>query len=105
MKIQFNTDKNITGNEKMVAPLEAMLVEKLDRFSAQITRLEVHLADENANKEGDNDKRCIIEARLDGMKPIAVTNHANNNEDAVKGAIEKLKTLLDSTLGKLASKS
>ena len=75
--------------------------EELSRFSHQITRVEVHLSDENSDKEGLNDKRCMIEARLEGIKPIAVTNHANTHEQAVAGAVEKLKTSLDTILGRL----
>ncbi len=63
--------------------------------------MEVHLSDENGPKEGKNDKRCMIEARLEGLKPIAVTNNANTHEQAVEGAIEKLKTSLDKILGRL----
>ena len=63
MLIQFNTDNNITGTEKLTAPLEAILSEGLRRFSSQITRLEIHLADKNGNKHAENDKRCMIEAR------------------------------------------
>lgn len=101
MIIQFNTDHNIVGTEKLRAPLEAMLTEELSRFSSRLTRLEVHLSDEDGNKHGQNDKQCMIEARLEGMQPIAVTNHANTNEEAVEGAIDKLKTSLDSILGRL----
>ena len=43
----------------------------------------------------------MIEARLEGMKPIAVTNHANTHEQAVEGAVEKLKTSLDTVIGRL----
>ena len=103
MTIQFNTDHNIKGSDKMKAPLEAMLSEELGRFSSQITRLEVHLSDEDGNKDGQNDKRCMIEARLEGMKPIAVTNHANSHEQAVDGAIDKLKTSLNTILGRLSN--
>src|SRR5665213_2812196 len=103
MTIQFNTDHNITGGETLTAPLEAMLSEELKIFSSQITRLEVHLTDEDGNKDGQNDKRCMIEARLEGMKPIAVTNNANTNEEAVQGAIEMLKTSLETILGRFSS--
>ncbi len=103
MKIQFNTDHNITGSEELRIPLEAMLTEELKRFSSQITRLEVHLTDENGRKEGEKDKRCMIEARLEGMKPIAVINHGSTHEEAVEGAINKLKTSLDTILGRLES--
>src|SRR5690242_5915138 len=104
MKIQFNTDHNIAGSEELRAPLEAMISDALRRFSSQITRLEVHLSDEDGDKNGENDKRCMIEARLEGMKPIAVTNHANTHEQAVDGAANKLKHSLEATLGRLESK-
>ena len=105
MTIQFNTDHNIKGSEKLRAPLEAVISEELSRFSSQITRLEVHLSDEDGNKNGQNDKRCMIEARHERMKPIAVTNHANTHEEAVEGAIDKLKTSLDTILGRLSNHS
>ena len=101
MIIQFNTDNNITGGEKLREPLIALISEELSRFSHQITRVEVHLSDENGPKEGQNDKRCLIEARLEGLKPIAVTNNANTHEQAIEGAVEKLKTSLDTILGRL----
>ena len=101
MKIQVNTDKNISGNEKLRAQLIALISEELSRFSHQITRVEVHLSDENGPKEGQNDKRCMIEARLEGLKPIAVNNNANTHEQAVEGAVEKLKTSLDTMLGRM----
>jgi len=101
MTIQFNTDSNVTLSEEHRAPLIGLISEELSRFSNQITRVEVHLSDENGDKEGLNDKRCMIEARLAGMKPIAVTNHANTHEQAVGGAVDKLKTSLDTILGRL----
>ena len=56
---------------------------------------------EDGNKDGFNDKRCMVEARLAGMKPIAVTNHANTHEQAISGAIDKLKTSLEKITGRL----
>ena len=101
MTIQFNTDNNIKGSEELHKQLIALISEELSRFSNQITRLEVHLSDENGSKDGQNDKRCIIEARLEGMKPMAVTNHANTHEQAIEGAVEKLKTSIDTMIGRL----
>lgn len=101
MNIQFNTDNNIKGSEALRTPLMETISKELSRFSNQITRVEVHLNDQNGHKEGQNDKQCTIEARLEGLQPIAVTNNANNHEDAVKGALTKLKTSLDTTIGKL----
>ena len=101
MTIQFNTDSIVEVREEFRTPLINLISEELDRFSHQITRVEVHLSDENGDKQGLNDKRCVIEARLSGMKPIAVTNHANTHEQAVGGAVDKLKTSLDAILGRL----
>lgn len=44
----------------------------------------------------------MLEARLDGRKqPLAVSNQADTIEQAVSGAIDKLKTILETLLGRL----
>lgn len=101
MNIQFNTDKNIEGSERLTEYFSAFITKELSRFNGHITRLEVHLSDENSNKDGKNDKRCKLEAKLEGMQPIAVTNNADSIEQAVKGATDKLKASLDTVIGKL----
>ncbi|MBC7912684.1 MAG: HPF/RaiA family ribosome-associated protein [Pyrinomonadaceae bacterium] len=101
MVIQFHTDHNIAGSERQNAYFNTTIGEALNRFSSHITRLEVHITDENGKKEGKNDQRCMIEARLEGLQPIAVTNHADTIEQAVKGATDKLKASLETILGKL----
>lgn len=100
MTIQINSDNNITGTEGLSNFVESMVAESLKRFD-KITRVEVHLNDENSHKNGSNDKRCMLEARLEGIQPIAVTAHGNTIQEALKGALEKLKSSLDTTLGKL----
>jgi len=37
----------------------------------------VQLNNEKANKSGINDKRYMLEACFEGMKPVAVTAHGN----------------------------
>jgi ribosome-associated translation inhibitor RaiA len=102
MKIQINTDRNIAGREKLAAHFKAVVEDALSRFSDHITRVEVHLSDENSRqKSGHDDKRCVLEARLEGLQPIAVTHQAATLDQAVDGAAEKLKKSLESTLGRL----
>ncbi len=101
MTIQLNADNNLSIHEIFGDKLKDMLSGELKRFGNHITRLEVHLSDENGSKEGPNDKRCMIEARIEGKQPIAVTERGNDYELAVRGAIEKLKASLDAILGKL----
>jgi ribosome-associated translation inhibitor RaiA len=100
MKIQFNTDNNVTGSEELRASLTSIISGELSRFKDHITRLEVHLSDENGKKSGQTDKRCVIEARIHGMKPITVTNHADSHELAVTGAVDKLKSSIDKIKGR-----
>ena len=101
MIIQLNTDKNLSVHEAFGAQLHDLLSKELNRFSEHISRLEVHLSDENGGKDGQNDKRCLIEARLEGRQPIAVTANADTHEHSVAQAIEKLKNSLDTILGRL----
>ena len=101
MTIQINSDNNITGTEGLSNFVQSKVAETLKRFDNQITRVEVHLTDENSHKSGINDKRCMIEARVEGMQPIAVTAHGDTIHEALKSALEKLKSSLDTTLGRL----
>lgn len=101
MNIQFNTDKNIAGSEELNTYLSSILTESLDRFSDHITRLEVHISDENSSKGGQKDKRCLLEARFENLQPIAVSDHADTVQQAVKGAVEKMKASLDTVTGRL----
>jgi ribosome-associated translation inhibitor RaiA len=101
MIIQLNTDKNIAGDERLESYLSSIIKEELSNFSDHITRIEVHLADENSLKNGEDDKRCMFEARIENKQPIAVTSHANTVEAAVTDALEKLKASLETIEGRL----
>lgn len=101
MQVQVNTDRNVDGGEKFDAYVRRMVESALERFSDRVTRVEVHIGDENANKGGQGDKRCMMEARLEGRQPSAVTHHSNTVEDAVDGAAAKLERLVAHTLDKL----
>lgn len=101
MQVQVNTDRNINGGDGLSERVGGMVGDALERFSDQVTRVEVHLSDENSRqKDGGDDKKCVMEVRLAGRQPVAVTHHATNVELAVDGAAEKMKRLLDSTLGR-----
>ena len=101
MQIQINTDHNIEGHEALAARVSGVIENALIRFSDHITLVNVHLSDENSNKkDGYNDMRCMIEARLEGRQPIAVTHQATTLDEAVDGAEDKLANLIESTLGK-----
>lgn len=77
----------------------------LTRFSERIARIEVDLSDDNGGKGGEADKRCVMEARLEGRQPTAVTHDAATADQAIEGAADKLGRLIDSTLGRLRNQS
>ena len=100
MQIQLNTDGNIEGHEELATQVSSVVESALKRFSDHITRVEVHLSDENSEKkDGNDDMRCMMEARLEGRQPIAVTHQAATLDQAVEGAADKLTRLIESTLG------
>jgi ribosome-associated translation inhibitor RaiA len=103
MQILINTDRNIQGHESMASTVRTTIEDALRLFSANITRVEVHLGDENADKHGRNDKRCMIEVRLEGRPPVAVTHHDETVGQAIDGAADKMIHLLEHTLGRLHS--
>lgn len=100
MKIEVNTDRHIEGSQRLIDYCQSTLETEFDRFSDYITRIDVHLSDENGAKGGDDDKRCLIEARLKGLSPVTTSNNASNIDDALSGAIDKMTSVLDSTLSK-----
>ena len=95
MNIEVRTDKNIQGGERLISYVRAELMKEFQRYSERITHFSVHISDENGEKTGDHDKRCMIEARPAGMKPVAVTNKAANIDASIHGAIDKLKRSLE----------
>ena len=102
MQIQINTDSNIEGHEQRAQQVEAVVRDALQRFTEKITRVEVHLSDENSDKKfGVEDKRCLLEARPAGHQPIAVSHEAATTELAVEGALERLTHLLDGMLERM----
>lgn len=101
MQIQINTDKNVSFNEELRDSLNTIISKELSRYKDHITRLEVHLSDQDGSKHGHSDKRCMIEARPGGLQPIAATDDAATYEKAVTGAIHKLITILEKTIGRM----
>ena len=103
MKIQFNTDKTINGDGRTQAFFTSKITEGLKKYQSHITRIEIHLSDENGKKEGVNDKRCLLETRIEDRQPIAVSCKDNTVEQAVSGAIDKVKATLETIFGRAAN--
>jgi Holliday junction resolvasome RuvABC endonuclease subunit len=104
MLIQINTDHNIQSADLPFQWVAAAVRESLEHFSDHITRVEVHLSDQNGDqKTGIDAMRCMLEARLASHQPIVVTHQATTLDQAVAGAAEKMKHAVESLLGRLAT--
>ena len=104
MKIQINSDNQVVMNQELSKALESEVERAIGRFGEKLTRVEVHLSDENAAKGGSRDKRCVIETRPAGMQPVSASDSAATVEEAVTGAAHKMRRLLDSAFGKIDEK-
>ena len=102
MHIQFNTDNHIEGREALIEHVEGVIRDAVDRYEDDVTHVEAHLGDVNSGeKSGADDMRCMLEARVAGIKNIAVKHQAESLHLAIEGAADKLTRALESTLGKL----
>ena len=98
----YSTGHNIEAHEGLSAWVIGSVESALSRISAGITRVEIHLSDENSDKKvGHGTMRCVLEARLEGHQPVAVTHQAATLDDAVDGAADQLVKLIENTLGRL----
>jgi len=103
MQVLVNSDH--LGGEDLTERVQGVVAGRLDRFDERITRVEVHLSDLNSSKLGERDKRCLMEARVGGLKPIAVSHEAATITEAIHVAADKLERALDHLLGKLEETS
>ena len=101
MHIEINTDNHIRNDESVERHVRQALDGTLSRFGGQVTRVEVHLHDQNADKKGGRDKHCLLEAKLEGRPPVACSDDADSLAAAITGAAKKLQPRLDHDLGRL----
>ena len=100
MQIQINTDHHLQGSEAREAWASSLVESAMGHLSDSVTRVEVHLSDENAGKGGAAAFRCVMEARLNGRAPIAVTNDAPSLDAAANGAANKLVRATEHAIGR-----
>ena len=105
MEILFNTDNELDATEELEARARELVMQSLGRFEDRLTRVELHLADENsAQKGGPLDIRCSMEARPRGTRPVAVTHNGADTTEALRGAAHKLARALETEFGKRDAK-
>lgn len=99
MLIEVNGDNHVDA-AKFRQFAETEVDAAIGRYSDRITRVEIQLQDVNANKGGGDDCRCMMEVRMPGRQPLAVTEKAASIGQAIVGAAEKLERIVEHTIGK-----
>ena len=101
MQVLLNADPHTDGRHKMAEHLETTIKDALSRFGERISRVEAHLADVNGHAKSSPDEiQCTLEARLVGLDPVVVKDHAGNAHQAIHGAVEKLKRAITTAIEK-----
>ncbi|MDX1566024.1 MAG: HPF/RaiA family ribosome-associated protein [Phycisphaeraceae bacterium] len=89
MQIQINYG-DIEKSDALEAHVHDMLDKELTHVADQVTRIEAHLRDDKQKRRGPDDKRCMLEARIAGEKPLAVESKAGDIYKAVGECAGKL---------------
>ena len=104
MFIQIHTDNQIDSDAERDERLEEQIRQRLARFEGRITDVEIHVSDINGPRGGAADLRCTLEARVNGVPPIAVADQGNTVDQAILGAAKKAVRALDHQFGKLTDR-
>jgi hypothetical protein len=103
--IQIHADNQVPSDNERDGRLEEQIRQRLARFEGRITDVEVHVSDLNGPRGGNGDLRCTMEARVNGIPPVAAIDEGNSVDRAVIGAAKKVVRALDHQLGKLNDRS
>jgi len=101
MQVIFSTDHTIEGSDRLATYATEVVNHILGRFDQHVTRIEVHLSDIDGPRDVGEDKRCVMEARIEGRPPIAITHLADDIGPALDGAARKLRRMLDTVFAKM----
>ena len=104
LKILIRTDKNIESSVGLEEHVRISVKKATAHFDERLTRVEVHLRDVNGDKFGERDHECTMEARLRGVKPLAVTHADSNVHQAIAGAAERLHNAVANLVGRMAAR-
>lgn len=101
MQIQFHSDSNTDGSQLMAEHVTTVVTTAMERFGERITSVEAHLSGVSSQGTSNADAiQCALEARLAGMEPVVVKEHADNAHQAIDGAVRKLKRAVGTALAK-----
>ena len=101
-KNKVNSYKTIAVDASLIHFVEGEVRRLLDRFTIRLTRVEIHLSDvdDTKTKRGQPDKRCLVEVRPAGSRPLSASAQATKMASAVSQALGKMQRLLNTFFGR-----
>lgn len=93
MQIQINAG-DVHTSESIQQRVEQELEAALDQWRDRVTRVEVHLHDDDGPKHSDTDKRCVMEVRLAGRQPMVVEHSCDDMYTSIQAAASKLRKVV-----------
>jgi hypothetical protein len=101
MEVHLHTDRRLDEHEGIALHLENVVNVSLARFADRVTRVEAHIVDREGHAKSSPERvHCMLEARVSGLPPISVTDHAPTVHQAIGGALGKLERAVNSVLGR-----
>jgi len=101
MQVIINHDNHIDLAAATLDSLAEDVSDSLKNVSDRVTRVEVHLKDQNSSsKNSPDDIRCLIEARVRGKQPISAEARGDNVNHALTAACDSIERRLSSILDK-----
>ena len=100
MQIQVNSDKTVTVDASLTRFVKSEAERILETVATRVTRVEVYLSDVNGRKSGPADKRCVVEARPAGARPLSTSATGKRLATAIIEALRKMQRALRSFFGR-----
>lgn len=103
MRIQVNSDRNVEVDSEVKSYVKGEVTRVLSRFTARLTRVEVHLKEATRHRFGARDRECLIEVRPANHHPLTTIAAAAAIEDALGEALAKMRRGLQRFFDRLAT--
>lgn len=101
MQVIINSKNQVDVNENLIQEWQSEITESLQRFSDWVTRVEVHLSDENSQAKGGlHDIRCLMEARPANHQPVSIEVRAASVDQAIVDGTSTLERRLGTMVDK-----
>jgi len=102
MHVEINY-RDLAKSDQLNQHINESIEQHLHKYDDRLTRIEVHIGDTNGHKPGENDKRCMMEARPAGLSPVVAEAFSGDIYSAVRDAATRLDRVLERRFAKHAS--